>query len=137
MDVRELRSVAMSIILKQRVCRKIPKPSSFRNKQQETQTYPPINHNRHQPYQYKEIDVSVFDALFEGKPIENIQTIIPSQNSSTTSTKKFKSNSRYRYVIDKDFFKNCRKPVSQLILYWETVWLVGKATAGRCAGWDW
>ncbi|CAG8710731.1 1905_t:CDS:1 [Funneliformis caledonium] len=135
MDVRELRSVAMSIILKQRVCRNIPKTSSFRNKQ-ETQTYPPINHNRHQPYQYKEIDVAVFDALFEGKPIENINPVTSSPNSSPPSTKIFK-DSRYRYVIDKDFFKNCRKPVSQLILYWETVWLVGKATAGRCAGWDW
>ncbi|GBC01985.1 hypothetical protein RclHR1_04400008 [Rhizophagus clarus] len=135
MDVRELRSVAMSIILKQRVCRTMmSKPSSLHNKQG-FQTYPPVSRSRRQTQQYKEIDVSVFDALFEGKPIEGIPDI-----SSPKSTPTFTFNekrSRYRHVKDRDFFLNCKKSVSQLILYWETVWLVGKESAGRCAGWNW
>ena len=133
MDVREFRSVAMSIILKQRVCRMLPKPSSLHNKQG-FQTYPLINGL--QTNQYKEIDVSAFDALFEGKPIEGIQDVISSPNLTPTFSFNEK-RSRYRHIKDREFFKNCRKSVSQLILYWETVWLVGKASAGRCAGWDW
>src|ERR1043165_9696535 len=105
MDVRELRSVAMSIILKQRVCRMLPK-SSLHNKQ-EFQTYPPAR----RPSQYKEIDVSAFDALFEGKLIENIPNVDPTI-SSTISPSKIFGKCKYRYVQDRDFFRNCKKSVS-------------------------
>ncbi|CAB5182603.1 unnamed protein product [Rhizophagus irregularis] len=120
MDARELRSVAMSIILKQR---------GF-------QTYPPINRRRRQTYEYKEIDISAFDALFEGKLIEGIPDMMPSPKPTTTFTFNEK-RSRYRHIKEREFFINCKKSVSQLILYWETVWLVGKDSAGRCAGWNW
>ncbi|CAB4430597.1 unnamed protein product [Rhizophagus irregularis] len=135
MDARELRSVAMSIILKQRVCRMLPTPSSLHNKQG-FQTYPPINRRRRQTYEYKEIDISAFDALFEGKLIEGIPDMIPSPKPTTTFTFNEK-RSRYRHIKEREFFINCKKSVSQLILYWETVWLVGKDSAGRCAGWNW
>jgi hypothetical protein len=135
MDVRELRSVAMSIILKQRVCRMLPKPSSLHDRQG-YQTYP-MNRSKRQTYQYKEIDISTFDALFEGKPIEGIPDMISSPVSITTTFTFNEKRSRYRHIKDREFFNNCKKTVSQLILYWETVWLVGKESAKRCAGWNW
>jgi hypothetical protein len=103
-------------------------PKSY-NKQ-EFQTYPPAR----RPYQYKEIDVSVFDDLFEGKLIEDIPNA--NANSPTIAPSKTFGKCKYKYVRERDFFRNYKKTVSQLILYWETVWLVGKVSAGRCAGWE-
>ncbi|CAJ0759753.1 18454_t:CDS:2, partial [Entrophospora sp. SA101] len=42
-------------------------------------------------------------------------------------------NGDFRYGIDKDFIKNGKKSVSQLILYWESVWLLGSGIASKCA----
>ncbi|CAG8508272.1 1475_t:CDS:1 [Acaulospora morrowiae] len=42
---------------------------------------------------------------------------------------------RFKHANEREFVKKQKKSVPQLILYWETVWLVGSGAARRCAGW--
>ncbi|CAG8490588.1 13098_t:CDS:1 [Ambispora gerdemannii] len=63
--------------------------------------------------------------------------IIPFNDKYVTLASHRHHNSKRErsYVTDPTFRWNLQKPVPQLILFWETVSLVGSAIARRCAGW--